>query len=147
MSIYEERRDRMVNQNIIGELEALTEKMHALLSSMGLPGSLQAVEKPLGLPPSLVQHAEELRQGDAVGRVRQSLADIDKLRAADLAMFEEGKAALAAERDEDEALRSKYGTERWTRAASQSDAQGAKLWGHAKEMEGCCGCCAGRTGG
>ncbi|KND94256.1 pH-response regulator protein palA/prr-1, partial [Tolypocladium ophioglossoides CBS 100239] len=90
ISIYEERRDRMVNQNIIQELETLTEKIHTLLSSIGLPGSLQALEKPLGLPPSLVQHAEELRQGDAIGRVQKSLADIDKLRAADLAVFEEG---------------------------------------------------------
>ncbi|EQK97432.1 pH-response regulator protein palA/RIM20 [Ophiocordyceps sinensis CO18] len=136
ISIYEERRDRMVNQNIIQELEALTEKVHVLLSSIGLPGSLQALEKPLGLPPSLVQHAEELRQGDAIGRVHKSLADIDKLRAADLAIFEAGKAALTAERDEDERLKAKYGTDRWTRPDSLADPQGAMLWSHAGEIEG-----------
>ncbi|PHH92967.1 hypothetical protein CDD83_3125 [Cordyceps sp. RAO-2017] len=136
VSIYEERRDRLVNQNVIQELEALTEKIHSLLSSIGLPGSLQALEKPLGLPPSLVQHAEELRQGDAIGRVNKSLEDIEKLRSADLAVFESGKAALAAERDEDERLRRKYGTDRWTRPDSMSDPQGAKLWAHANEIEG-----------
>ncbi|ODA76182.1 hypothetical protein RJ55_08465 [Drechmeria coniospora] len=136
LSIYEERRDRMVNQNIILELEQLTEKVHLLLSSVGLPGSLQAMEKPLGLPPSLVQHAEELRQADAIGRVQRSLADIDKLRQADLAVFEEGKSALAAERDEDDRLRARHGTERWTRPDGRNDAQGAKLWGHAGEIEG-----------
>ncbi|KAM4060825.1 BRO1-like domain-containing protein [Hirsutella rhossiliensis] len=136
ISIYEERRDRIVNQNIIQELEALTEKVHTLLSSIGLPGSLQALEKPLGLPPSLVQHAEELRQGDAIGRVHKSLADIDKLRAADLAIFEAGMAALTAERDEDERLKAKYGTDRWTRPVSLGDPQGAKLWSHASEIEG-----------
>ncbi|KAL3959460.1 hypothetical protein ACCO45_004577 [Purpureocillium lilacinum] len=135
-SIYEERRDRMVNQNIIQQLETLTEQMHMTISSFGLPGSLQALEKPLGLPPSLVQHAEELRQGDAIGRVHRSLADIDKLRAADLAIFEEGKSALATEQEEDERLRRKYGTERWTRPPGQNDPQGAKLWGHANEIEG-----------
>lgn len=126
----------MVNQNIIQELETLTEKIHTLLSSIGLPGSLQALEKPLGLPPSLVQHAEELRQGDAIGRVQKSLADIDKLRAADLAIFEEGRSALAAEVAEDERMRTRYGTDRWARPDSQSDPQGAKLWGHASEIEG-----------
>ncbi|RDA94578.1 hypothetical protein CP533_2428 [Ophiocordyceps camponoti-saundersi (nom. inval.)] len=136
VSIYEERRDRMVNQNITQELEALTAKIHSHLSAVGLPGSLQALEKPLGLPPSLKQHAEELRQGDAIGRVHKCFEDIEKLRSTDLAMFEAGKSALAAERDEDERLRRKYGTERWTRPDSLSDPQGAKLWSHASEIEG-----------
>lgn len=136
ISIYEERRDRMVNQNIIQELETLTENIHTLLSSLGLPGSLQALEKPLGLPPSLMQHAEEIRQADAIGRIQRSFADIDKLRAADMAIFEEGKSVLAAEDDEDQHFRRRFGTERWSRPESQAEPQGAKLWGHASEIEG-----------
>ncbi|KAK2601857.1 pH-response regulator protein palA/rim20 [Conoideocrella luteorostrata] len=136
ISIYEERRDRMVNQNIIQELEILNDNIHALFSSIGLPGSLQALEKPLGLPPSLVQHAEELRQANAINRLRKSFADIDKLRAADVTIFEEGTSALAAENEEDQKLQRKYGTDRWSRPESKSDAQGAKLWGHAAEIEG-----------
>lgn len=135
-SIYEERRDRLVNQTIIQKLEDLTENIHTLLTSLGLPGSLQAMEKPIGLPQSLLQHAEEIRQADAVQRVRRSLADVEKLRAADLAIFEEGKAALAAEEDEDARLRSKYGTDRWTRLESHADPKGAELRGIASEIEG-----------
>ncbi|KAG5929176.1 serine/threonine protein kinase prr1 [Claviceps africana] len=136
LSIYEERRDRLVNQNIIQQLEALNDRTHAFLSSIGLPGSLQALEKPLGLPPSLVQHAEELRQADAIERIQKTFADVEKLRAADVALFEEGTSALAAEAEEDQKLRIKYGTDRWTRPDSRSDVQGAKLWGHAAEIEG-----------
>ncbi|KAH7320629.1 BRO1-like domain-containing protein [Stachybotrys elegans] len=136
ISIYEERRDRLVNQNIIQELENLTTKVHTLLSSLGLPGSLQALEKPLGLPPGLVQHAEEIRQADAIGRLQRSFADIDKLRAADLSLFEEGKAALAAEEEEDQNLRMRFGTERWQRPDSHSDPQGAELWANAADIEG-----------
>ncbi|GAB0138870.1 serine/threonine protein kinase prr1 [Epichloe bromicola] len=146
ISIYEERRDRIVNQNIIQELEVLTDGIHALFGSIGLPGSLQALEKPLGLPPSLVQHAEELRQADAIGRLRKSFADVEKLRAADMAVFEDGRSALAAENEEDQRLRRKYGTDRWTRPESQSDAQGGKLWGHAAEIEGYFGSSAGSDG-
>src|SRR6478735_10002772 len=127
-SIYEERRDRMVSQNIIPELESLTDKIHEILTSLGLPGSLQALEKPLGLPPSLVQHAEEIRQADAIGRLERSFADIEKLRSTDMAIFEEGKAALAAEEEEDSRLRAKHGTARWTRPDSRNDPQGSKLW-------------------
>ncbi|EEU44046.1 uncharacterized protein NECHADRAFT_98498 [Fusarium vanettenii 77-13-4] len=136
ISIYEERRDRMVSQNIIQELETLTEKLHELLASLGLPGSLQALEKPLGLPPSLVQHAEEIRQADAIGRVHKSFADIDKLRSGDLAIFEEGKRALASEEEEDQRLRMRFGTDRWMRPESRQDPQGSQLWQHAAEIEG-----------
>lgn len=134
-SIYEERRDRMVSQNIIPELESLTDKIHEILTSLGLPGSLQALEKPLGLPPSLVQHAEEIRQADAIGRVQKGFADIDKLRSGDMAIFEEGKAALASEEEEDQRLRMRYGTDRWVRPESRQDPQGGKLWQHASEIE------------
>src|SRR6478735_2348562 len=134
-SIYEERRDRMVSQNIIPELESLTEKIHEILASLGLPGSLQALEKPLGLPPSLVQHAEEIRQADAINRVLKSFDDIDKLRSGDMAIFEEGKAALASEEEEDQRLRMRYGTDRWVRPESRQDPQGEKLWQHATEID------------
>jgi programmed cell death 6-interacting protein len=126
----------MVNQQIIQRLESLTEKIHTLFEQLGLPGSLQAVEKPIGLPQSLVQHAEDIRQADAVERVRRSLADIDKLRSADMMIFEEGKAALAAEEEEDQRLRSRYGTDRWTRPDSSSDARGSELRRVAGEIEG-----------
>ena len=136
VSIYEERRDRLVNQNIIQELETLNAKIHSILSPLGLPGSLQALEKPLGLPPSLVQHAEELRQANAMERLHRSFDDIDKLRSADLAVFDEGKVALATEQEEDQRLRGRYGTDRWNRPESRADPDGAKLWDHAAEIDG-----------
>lgn len=136
VSIYEERRDRLVNQNIIQGLEALNEKLHEILSSLNLPGSLQALEKPLGLPGTLVQHAEEIRQADALSRVQRSFADIDKLRSSDRAIFDEGRSLLATEEEEDQRLRAKYGTQRWTRSSSKEDPQGAKLWKQATDIDG-----------
>ncbi|KAI0385432.1 BRO1-domain-containing protein [Hypomontagnella monticulosa] len=137
VSIYEERRDRLVNQNIIAELESLNERIHEIFSSLNLPGSFQAFEKPLGLPGTLLQHAEEIRQADAMDRLQRSFADIDKLRATDLAMFEEGKNLLLAEEEEDAQLRMKYGTDRWTRPTSRSEPnQGAKLWSQVTDAEG-----------
>ena len=137
VSVYEERRDRLVNQNIISDLEVLTEQLHATLLDLNLPGSLQAIERPLGLPGTLVQHAEEIRYADAVNRAKRSFADIDKLRAGDRATFDEGKALLAVESDEDAQLRRKYGTERWPRAEGRfDDGQGQKLWANADEIEG-----------
>ncbi|KAH7347267.1 BRO1-like domain-containing protein [Plectosphaerella cucumerina] len=136
ITIYEQRRDRLVNTSIIQPLEDLTERLHVTLSALNLPGSLQALEKPLGLPPSLVQHSEEIRQADAIGRIQRAFSDIDKLRSSDKSVFAEGKAILAAEEEEDNRLRARFGTERWTRPDSRSDPQGAQLWAQVAEIEG-----------
>lgn len=133
-SIYEERRDRLVNTKIIDELEILTTKIHDTLRSLNLPGSLQALEKPLGLPSSLVSHAEEIRQADALTRLQRSFADTAKLKAFDEAMLNEGRDVLYAEAAEDKQLRLKYGTERWSRPDSQTAA--AHLYKQVGEVEG-----------
>lgn len=133
-SIYEERRDRLVNTNIIEELEILTTKIHDTLSSLNLPGSLQALEKPLGLPPTLTSHAEEIRQADALNRLQRSFSDTAKLKASDDAIFAEGRELLLAEQSENERLLMKYGSDRWTRLDSKSAA--TKLFAQIGEIDG-----------
>ncbi|KKY28644.1 putative ph signal transduction protein [Phaeomoniella chlamydospora] len=133
-SIYSDRRDRLVNNTFITELEAMTARLRDLLQSLNLPGSLQAIERPLGLPPSLVSKAEELRQQDALYRLKRSMEDTAKLRSNDRSIFEEGKALLKAEKEEDNRSRAKYGTDRWNRPAS--DVAGQKLWSQITEIEG-----------
>jgi programmed cell death 6-interacting protein len=133
-SIYEERRDRLVNSSIVSELEILTTKIHDALLSLNLPGSLQALEKPLGLPPSVLSHAEEIRQADAIRRLERSFGETAKLKASDEAVFNEGRDVLNAERIEDEQLRLRYGTERWTRPDSKTAAE--KLYTQVSEIEG-----------
>lgn len=117
----------------------MTDQLHEILSSLNLPGSLQALEKPLGLPGALSQHADEIRQADAINRLQRGLADIEKLCASDKAIFEEGKALLVAEEQEDANLRRKHGTQRWARPESRAEPSrdgGAKLWNQAAEIEG-----------
>lgn len=118
-TVYAERRDTLVNQSIIAELEAMTAKLRELLASLNLPGSLQALEKPLGLPPSLVSKAEELRQQDALYKLKRSVEDTTKIKTNDLSIYQEGVSLLDAEKAEDERCRTKYGTERWNRPSSE----------------------------
>lgn len=93
--------------------------LYRILTSLNLPGSLQALERPLGLPPSLVAHAEEIRQQDGLNRLYESMQDTSRLKASDKATYNEGAALLLAEKEEDDRLRLKYGTERWTREPSE----------------------------
>ena len=133
-SIYTERRDRVVNDQIISELETLNAKIHDVLSSLNLPGSLQALERPLGLPPGLVSHAEEIRQQDGVNRFYRSIEDTARLRASDEATYHEAVQILDVERVEDDRFREKYGTERWTRPPSNEAA--GKVFEQLSEFSG-----------
>ncbi|KAK3069515.1 pH-response regulator protein palA/rim20, partial [Teratosphaeriaceae sp. CCFEE 6253] len=115
-SIYADRRDRLVNQNIIADLDAMTMRIQELLSSLNLPGSLQALEKPLGLPPSLASHADEVRQANGVHQLHAIIADTDKVKGNVRQMYTDGIDLLRTEAGEDESARRKFGTERWGRA-------------------------------
>ncbi|OAL48689.1 BRO1-domain-containing protein [Pyrenochaeta sp. DS3sAY3a] len=133
-SIYVDRRDRLVNNTIIEELEALTTRIHETLQSLNLPGSLQALEKPLGIPPGLMAHAEEIRQQDGINRLLRSMEDTQKLMYSDRAIYQEGVDILRSEAAEDENARRRYGTELWTRQPAEQAAP--KLYAQIAEIDG-----------
>ncbi|KAL9022920.1 MAG: hypothetical protein Q9180_008491, partial [Flavoplaca navasiana] len=132
VSIYDERKERLVNTAVIDELEGLTQKLRE--SSLNLPGSLQALEKPLGLPPSLNTHAEEIRQQDGLHKLRRSMHEINKLKANDAAMYQEGVGLLKGEAEDDNKARLKHGTERWNRQPSREAAK--HLYAKVDEIDG-----------
>ena len=133
-SIYVDRRDRLVNNTIVHELEDLTVRIHDLLKSIGLPGSLQALEKPLGLPPSVASHAEEVRQMNGIYRLHGAMADTEKLKNSDRATYQEGVEMLRSESAEDDAARRKFGTDRWARPPSNEASR--KLYSQVTEIDG-----------
>ncbi|CAF9914407.1 pH-response regulator protein palA/rim20 [Imshaugia aleurites] len=133
-SIYEERKNRIVNVSVIEVLEGLTNQLKDLLQSLNLPGSLQALEKPLGLPPSLAAHAEEIRQQDGLHRLRRSMHETSKLKANDTTIYQEGVDVLRSEAAEDDRAKLKHGTDRWNRQPSQKAAE--KLYAQVSEIDG-----------
>ena len=133
-SIYEERKNRLVNSSIIDELESTTNKLRDLLQSLHLPGSLQALEKPLGLPPSLISHAEEIRQQDGLHQLRRSIRETATLRENDVTLYQEAVEFLRSEAAEDDRSKMKHGTDRWTRPPSKK--AGEKLYAKVKEIDG-----------
>jgi programmed cell death 6-interacting protein len=46
---------------------------------MNLPAALEALERPIGLPPSLLRKAEEVRLENGLSRVAASLEDVQRL--------------------------------------------------------------------
>jgi len=121
-SIYVNKRDVTV-KTIIEELEHMTTRIHEVLKSLNLPGSLQALERPLGLPSSLASHAEEIRQQSGPERLQRTMDDVVKLKNNDRLTFQEGINFLSSEAAEDEQARKRHGTDRWNRPASREAAR------------------------
>ena len=49
------------------------------LRSLNLPASLDALERPIGLPPSLLKKAEEVRLEEGPNRIEESIENVEKL--------------------------------------------------------------------
>jgi len=89
IALYNERKTNLINKQLIPQWEAITSQEHALLRELGLPGSLQAVEVPLGLPPSLVTHMEDVKAKGGIAKLKQMRADVRNLCASDKDIYEQ----------------------------------------------------------
>ena len=132
-TIYTERRNRLVNTQIIDQLEALTSQAREILQSLNLPGSLQALDKPLGVPGNLLHNAEDIRQAEGLHKVRRTMRETSRIREEDVNIYQQGLQALQTENTEDERARSKYGTDRWSRDPSTQ--AGQAYYSKASEIE------------
>ncbi|KAK9239551.1 BRO1-like domain-containing protein [Lipomyces kononenkoae] len=117
-SIYADRRDTLVHTLIIAKVDALTSQLHDFLTRLGLPGSLQALERPIGLPPSLTAHVEEIRASGGYVALQSAIEDVRNLSAVDSAIYSAAAEDLHSERKEDDDLRARHGTNSWRRATS-----------------------------
>ena len=59
------------------------------LRKLNLPSALEALERPIGLPPSLLRKAEEVRLEDGPAKIEASIEDVQRLAHHDLAILEE----------------------------------------------------------
>ncbi|KAJ2340517.1 pH-response regulator protein palA/rim20, partial [Coemansia sp. RSA 2618] len=67
-SLYEDRKDQLVNKDLITALDELTADCESVLNSLNLPHALEAIQKPIGLPPNILVGADEIRSdGGYVG--------------------------------------------------------------------------------
>ena len=79
-------------------------------------------------------HAEEVRQQGGLSRIIAAMDDVATVKASDQAVYREGVGLLQQEAEEDDRLRAKYGTDRWTRPVSREAA--VKLYAQADEVAG-----------
>ncbi|KAJ2855650.1 pH-response regulator protein palA/rim20 [Coemansia erecta] len=119
-SLYEDRKEQLVTKDLIASLDELTADCESVLSSLNLPYALEAIQKPVGLPPSILVGADEIRsEGGLLGlkRLLDSAIGANK-RANDV--LDESEKTLLEEAQEDQRVRQNApsGSERAKRPSS-----------------------------
>ncbi|KAG6872669.1 hypothetical protein C0995_007778 [Termitomyces sp. Mi166 len=75
------------------------------LVGWGAKEAIKALERPIGLPPSLLRKAEEIRLEDGPTKIEVSIEDVQRLAQQDQAILDEAMDILDNEASEDEAAR------------------------------------------
>ncbi|KAF8638258.1 hypothetical protein AX17_002280 [Amanita inopinata Kibby_2008] len=105
ISIYNERKKSLIQEKIINVSQGLQDRADQELRKLNLPASLEALERPIGLPPSLLKKADEVRSEDGPAKIEASIEDVQKLARRDLEILDEAMDILDNEASEDEAAR------------------------------------------
>ncbi|KAJ9474069.1 pH-response regulator protein palA/RIM20 [Pseudozyma hubeiensis] len=135
ISIYDDRKDSLVRDTIASKRDELDAIATSTLQSLNLPGSLQALEQPMGLPPSLLRKHEEVVAEGGLERLQRIAHDVARIAATDRDTLAEALALIEHEEREDESVRSSFGGQSgWAR---QSSAEvNAELKAQAAEYHG-----------
>ncbi|KAI8362722.1 BRO1-like domain-containing protein [Choanephora cucurbitarum] len=129
-SVYVDRKERLVKEDIISRLEELTGVYHSSIESLGLPALLATVTSKTGLPDSILKQAAEVRSEGGSQSLYAIWEQVQKASSSNTEILEEAFNALDEEHESDEAMRAKFG-DNWRRPESnrltqQLAAQGQK---------------------
>jgi programmed cell death 6-interacting protein len=86
--VYDDRKDTLIRE-LDGRREELDGLAASTLQSLSLPGSIQALERPIGLPPSLLKKAEEVDAGGGTRRIEGLLDEVARLSKANRKQLEQ----------------------------------------------------------
>ncbi|KAF7794805.1 hypothetical protein EIP86_005947 [Pleurotus ostreatoroseus] len=89
---------------LMSESPPLIGSVCSTLRSLNLPSALEALERPVGLPPSLLRKAEEVRREEGPARVETSIENVQKLAQHNSELLNQALDFLDQEAEEDEVL-------------------------------------------
>ncbi|KAF9114815.1 pH-response regulator protein palA/rim20 [Mortierella sp. AM989] len=118
-SVYTERKERIVKEDIGGKFDELTGVCYSQMQALNLPGALQALEQPVGLPPSLLSHIDEIHAEGGIHVLQEMLENVRTLSRQNASILDEIFEALQQEAEEDETMRHRF-QGRWNRPTSAS---------------------------
>lgn len=89
IDIFEQRKEEIVSKEITNRFRALDLESQAVLQELGLPGSLTALEQPLGIPPTLLSQSEELRKKGGSLYLQELIEEVAALANANSELIEQ----------------------------------------------------------
>lgn len=110
------RKNEIVNTEIM-KLRESTQTLNAVLASLNLPAAVETTDANSGLPPSLREKANEVREKGGIEHLQTMLKDLPELLNRNREILDETERLLDEERDSDNQLRAQF-KERWTRISS-----------------------------
>ncbi|KAI0775185.1 BRO1-domain-containing protein [Trametes elegans] len=105
IDIYNDRRRDWITEEIQDRVRHLDDALSSTLEALNLPAALDALDRPIGLPPSLIKKAEEVRLESGPERVETYIRDVQVIAQHVSSLLDEAMDILDQEADEDEALR------------------------------------------
>ncbi|KAG2147589.1 BRO1-like domain-containing protein [Suillus clintonianus] len=105
INIYNDNKGNLLQEKIVEPAQNLNDEADKKLQSLNLPSSLEALERPVGLPPSLLRKAEEIRLEQGPTKIDVYLDDVQRLSRHVLGILDEAMDILDSEASEDEAAR------------------------------------------
>lgn len=117
---FRERQDSFLVEHFHEPLQALNRMLSKFLAERDLPASIDTIQKPENLPDSIVKHSKEIISIGGTNIIQSSMVEIAKLanQCSDLVVACEER--LKMEKYEDDLMREREGSARWTRAPSLS---------------------------
>ncbi|THH30031.1 hypothetical protein EUX98_g4157 [Antrodiella citrinella] len=112
IDIYKDRCQHWLREEVVDRAQRLDDIITDTLRSLNLPASLEALEKPIGLPPSLLKKAEEVRVEKGPERIETSIEGVQRLAQENMNILNEALDILDQEAEEDEQARADFATDR-----------------------------------
>ncbi|CAO3677492.1 unnamed protein product [Umbelopsis ramanniana] len=111
-SVYFDRKERVLKVDIIGKLDELTGVYQSTLRSLNLPTALQALEQPIGPPPSLIKRADEIKSKGGSALLYEMIEKVRQSSLKNSELLDQALNAVDEELEEDDAMRKQYG-DKW----------------------------------
>ncbi|KAI0049741.1 pH-response regulator [Auriscalpium vulgare] len=102
IEIYNDRKQTVIKEDVIGLAQSLNDNRERTLHELNLPTALEALDKPIGLPPSLLSKAEEVRLDNGPDRIERSIEDVRLLARRTADILTDAMDILDEEASEDE---------------------------------------------
>jgi len=118
LSVYQERKDSLV-RNEIRQIDEQNQIAIGSLSSMQLPGAIEALETPIGIPKTLQDKVNSIRQEGGIRLINELIETLNNLAREDTSILNEAIQKLDAEEKEDVEARQQFGNS-WIRTPSHT---------------------------